>query len=61
MNMSLRKIAKSQVSFPRDYALLNLFYLVLAYISRKWTIPPSDWKAALPRVTIRFEESMSKT
>jgi putative transposase len=47
-----------------------LFYLALRNISRKWTMPirdcissetfgtPLDWKAALNRFTIQFEERM---
>ena len=60
VNMSLRKITKNRGSFPSDDALLKLFYLALANISKKWTMPLRDWKAALTRFTIQFEESMSK-
>ena len=57
VNMSLRKITKNRGSFPSDDALLKLFYLV-ANISKKWTMPLRDWKAALIRFTIQFEERM---
>jgi len=33
--MSLRKITKNRGSFPNDDALLKLFYLALANISKK--------------------------
>ena len=56
--MSLRKITKNRDSFPRDEALLKLFYLALRNISRKWTMPIRDWKAALNRFTIEFDERM---
>ena len=36
-------------------ALLKLFYLALRNISKKWTMPIRDWKAALNRFTILFE------
>jgi hypothetical protein len=36
-------------------ALLKLFYLALNNISKKWTMPLRDWKAALTRFTIQFE------
>ena len=52
VNMSLRKITKNRSSFPSDEALLKLFYLALRNISRKWTMPIRDWKAALTRFTI---------
>jgi transposase-like protein len=59
VNMSLRKITKNRSSFPSDEALLKLFYLALQNISRKWTMPIRDWKAALTRFTIQFEEQMT--
>lgn len=58
VNMSLRKITKNRGSFPSDDALLKLFYLALRNISKKWTMPIRDWKAALNRFTIEFEERM---
>jgi putative transposase len=60
VNMSLRKIIKNQGSFPGDGALLKLFYLALANISKKWTMPLRDWKAALTRFTIQLKERMPK-
>jgi putative transposase len=58
VNMSLRKITKNRGSFPSDDALLKLFYLALNNISKKWTMPIRDWKAALTRFTIQFEQRM---
>jgi putative transposase len=60
VNMSLRKVTKSRGSFPSDEALLKLFYLALNNISKKWTMPLRDWKAALTRFTIQFEGRMTK-
>jgi len=60
VNMSLRKITKNRGSFPSDDALLKLFYLALANIAKKWSMPLRDWKAALTRFTIQFEERMPK-
>jgi len=59
VNMSLRKITKNRGSFPSDEALLKLFYLALRNISQKWTMPIRDWKAALTRFTIQFEDRMN--
>ena len=56
VNMSLRKLTKNRGSFPSDDALIKLFYLALRNISQKWTMPIRDWKAALNRFTIQFEE-----
>lgn len=58
VNMSLRKITKNRGSFPSDEALLKLFYLALNNIRKKWTMPIRDWKAALNRFTIQFEDRM---
>jgi len=35
-------------------------YLALRNISKKWTMPIRDWKAALNRFTIQFEERMTQ-
>jgi len=58
VNMSLRKISKNRGSFPSDEALSKLFYLALMNISKKWTMPLHDWKAALNRFSIQFDDRM---
>ena len=58
VNMGLRKVTKNRGAFPSDEALLKLFYLALKNISAKWTMPIRDWKAALNRFTIQFEDRM---
>lgn len=58
VNMSLRKVTKSRGSFPSDDALIKLYYLALRNISKKWTMPIQNWKAALNRFTIMFDERM---
>ncbi len=58
VNMSLRKIIKNRGSFPTDEAVLKLLYLALQNISRKWTMPIKQWKAALNRFAILFEDRM---
>jgi putative transposase len=58
INMSLRKVIKTRSSFPTDEAVSKLFYLALKNISKKWTMPIRDWKAALNRFTIQFDERM---
>lgn len=56
VNMTLRKITKNCDSFPNDETLLKLFYLALNNISKRWTMPIRDWKSALNRFTIQFED-----
>ena len=58
VNMSLHKITKNLGSFPSDDPLLRLFYLAINNISKKWTMPIRDWKAALNRFNIRFDDRM---
>jgi putative transposase len=58
VNMSLRKVTKSRGAFPNDDALIKLYYLALRNISKKWTMPIQNWKAALNRFTIMFDERM---
>ena len=60
VNMSLRKITKNRGSFPSDEALFKLFHLALKNISKKWTMPIRDWKAALNRFSIQFEDRMPR-
>ncbi len=59
VNMSLRKIFKNHGSFPSDEALIKLFYSALKNINQKWTMPIRDWKAALNRFTIQFDDRMN--
>ena len=58
LNMGLRKVTKNRGSFPSDDAVLKLFYLAIRNISSKWTVAIRDWKAALNRFTIQFEDRM---
>jgi putative transposase len=60
INMSLRKVIKTRSSFPTDEAVSKLFYLALNNISKKWTMPIRDWKGALNRFTIQFEDRISQ-
>jgi hypothetical protein len=52
--------AHSGVARPYRYSagVSKLFYLALN-ISEKWTMPLRDWKGALNRLTIQFEERMT--
>jgi len=56
VNMSLRKVSKNRGSFPNDDAVIKLFYLALSNIAKKWSMPIKDWKPALNRFIIQFEE-----
>jgi putative transposase len=58
LNMSLRKVTKARSSFPNDDAVLKLLYLALRNIAKKWTMPIQNWKAALNRFAIIYEDRM---
>ncbi|MFN4855975.1 MAG: transposase, partial [Pseudanabaena sp.] len=58
MNSSLRKVIKSQQIFPTDEAAFKLVYLAIRNISKKWTMPIRDWKPALNRFAILFEDRL---
>ena len=60
LNMSLRKVTKTRGSFPNDEAIFKLLYLAMKNITKKWTQPIRDWKAAMGRFTILFEDRMPK-
>ena len=55
VNRSLRKVLKTRGALPSDEALLKLLSLALEKITKKWTMPIRDWKAALNRFVIEFE------
>jgi putative transposase len=58
INMSLRKVIKTRSTFLTDAAVTKLFYLALNNISKEWSMPIRDWKAALNRFTSQFEERL---
>jgi putative transposase len=55
LNMTLRKVLKNHRVFPTDEAAMKVVYLALGNVSKKWTMPIRDWKAALNRFAIEFE------
>lgn len=61
LNMSLRKVTKARGSFPNDEAVQKLLYLALRNITRKWTMPIRDWKAALSRFAIVYEDRLPQS
>ena len=55
VNYSLRKLTKTRGSFPNEEAAIKLLYLGLRNISKRWTLPISNWKKALNQLMIKFE------
>ena len=58
LNMSLRKVTKARGSFPNDEAVSKLLYLALRNIAKKWTMPLNNWKDALNRFAILYENRL---
>ena len=56
LNRSLRKVLKTKGCFPNDESIFKLMYLALDKVSKKWTMPIRDWKAALNQFAIKFQE-----
>lgn len=55
LNMTLRKVLRNHRSFPTDESAMKVIYLAILNLSKKWTMPIRDWKAALNRFAIEFE------
>ena len=60
LNRSLRKISKNRGVFPHVESLLKLYYLALERMAKKWTMPITNWRAALNRFVIEFGDRMPK-
>jgi len=58
LNSVIRKSVKTRKLFPNDNAALKVLFLATQAASKKWTMPIRDWKAALNRFMIMFEEQM---
>ncbi len=56
LNRSLRKVLKTKAVFPDKASVFKLMYLALNNISKRWTKPIKDWKAALSHFAILFPE-----
>src|SRR5712692_3835597 len=57
----IRKViytTKARGSFPNDEAVFKLLYLALRNIAKKWTMLIRDWKAALNRFAIVYENRL---
>ena len=59
LNASLRKITKTRRSFPTDDSIMKILYLALHQISKKWTMPIRDWKAAMSQFMIMYSDRVS--
>jgi len=59
LNSVIRKVIKKRKLFPTDDSAKKVIYLAIQEASRKWTMPIRNWKAALNRFMIEFEERLT--
>ena len=58
LNRSLRKVIKTKGAFPTEASIMKIFYLALANIAKKWTMPIRCWNSAMNQFSIRFADRM---
>lgn len=58
LNSVIRKAIKKRKLFPSDDSAKKVVYLAIMDASKKWTMPIRNWKAALNRFMIEFEERL---
>src|SRR5690554_661406 len=59
LNSVIRKSVKTRKVFPSDDAALKVIFLAIESASKKWTMPIRNWKPALNRFMIEFEEQLA--
>ena len=59
LNSVIRKSVKTRKVFPSDDAALKVVFLAIEAASKKWTMPIRNWKPALNRFIIEFEEQLA--
>jgi len=59
LNSVIRKVIKKRKLFPTDDSAKKVVYLAIQQASKKWTMPIRNWKSALNRFMIEFEDRLS--
>ena len=59
LNSVIRKAIKKRKLFPSDDAAKKVIYLAVTEASKKWTMPIRNWRSALNRFTIEFEDRLA--
>lgn len=60
LNSVIRKAVKKRKLFPSDASAKKVVYLAIIDASKKWTMPIRDWRSALNRFMIEFEERLTE-
>lgn len=58
LNSVIRKAIKKRKLFPSDDSAKKVVYLAIDAASKKWTMPIRNWKTALNRFMIEFEDRL---
>jgi transposase-like protein len=58
LNSVIRKSINNRKIFPSDQSALKVIYLAIQNASKKWTMSLHDWRAAMNRFAIEFEDRM---
>ena len=58
LNSVIRKAVAKRKLFPTDDSAMKVVYLAIREASKKWTMPIRNWKAALNRFMIDFEDRL---
>ena len=59
LNSVIRKSIKTRKLFPNDNSAIKVVYLAIQSASKKWTMPIRNWKPAMNRFMIEFEEQLT--
>lgn len=58
LNSVIRKAIKKRKLFPTDDSAKKVVYLAIENAAKKWTMPIRNWKTALNRFMIEFEDRL---
>jgi transposase-like protein len=59
LNSVIRQATRKRKIFPNDDSALKVVYLAIQSASQRWTKPIRNWKAALNRFMIEFEDRLA--
>ena len=59
LNSVVRKAVKKRKLFPTDDSAMKVIYLAIQEASKKWTMPIQNWKPAMNRFMIEFEDRLA--
>jgi len=59
LNSVIRAATKRRKLFPTDESAIKVIYLAINDASRKWTMPIRNWRTALNRFMIEFEDRLT--